>query len=84
VGGEEKIEFQKKKNWSLRSGKQRKLGRGQGENKVERKNGDQGLGFRVPLKSWGWVGVHLVGFVMFWPTVEKLLNIEHCFHWKFI
>jgi len=37
----------------LRSGKQRKLGRGQGENKVERKNGDQGLGFRVPLKSWG-------------------------------
>jgi hypothetical protein len=30
----------------------------------------------VPLKSLGWVGVHFVGSIMFWPKVEKLVNIE--------
>jgi hypothetical protein len=28
------------------------------------------------LESPWWVGVHQVGFIIFWPTMEKLLNIE--------
>ncbi len=30
----------------------------------------------VLLESPWWVGVHQVGFIIFWPTMEKLLNIE--------
>jgi hypothetical protein len=41
-------------------------------------------GLLVPLESPQWLGVHQVGFIMFQPAVEKLLNIEHFFHWKFI
>ncbi len=33
----------------------------------------------VPLESTQRVGVHWVGFVMFQPTLEKLLNIEPFF-----
>jgi hypothetical protein len=28
--------------------------------------------------------VHPIGFIMLQPTMEKLLNIEQFFHWKFI
>jgi hypothetical protein len=41
-------------------------------------------GLLVPLESPQWLGVHQVGFIMFQPAVEKLLKIEHFFHWKFI
>jgi hypothetical protein len=33
----------------------------------------------VLLESPQWVGVHWVGFIMFQPTMEKLLNIEQIF-----
>jgi hypothetical protein len=31
------------------------------------------------FKSLWWARVHLVGFIMFWPTMEKSLNIEQIF-----
>jgi hypothetical protein len=34
------------------------------------------------LESLQWVGVDQVGFIMFQPMVEKLLNIEQFFHWN--
>ncbi len=30
------------------------------------------------MSEYGW-GVHWVGFLMFWPMVKKLLNIEFYF-----
>ncbi len=33
----------------------------------------------VHLESAQWVMVHLVGFIMFQPIVEKLLNVEKVF-----
>jgi len=30
----------------------------------------------VSLESSQWGRVHQVGFIMFWPTMEKLLNFE--------
>jgi len=39
----------------------------------------------ITLESLRWVGVHRVGFIIFQPIVEKLLNIEQfVFHWKFL
>jgi len=32
--------------------------------------------FLVSLESLWWIGVHGIGLIMFWPMVEKLLNIE--------
>jgi len=36
----------------------------------------------ISLESPQWVGVHQVGFIIFWHLVEKLLHIEH-FQLKF-
>jgi hypothetical protein len=36
------------------------------------------------LESSQWVGVHWVGFIMFLPTMNKLLIIEQNFYWKSI
>ncbi len=40
--------------------------------------------FLVLLRNpqWGWM--HEVSFIMFWPTMQKLFNIEQFFHWKII
>jgi len=38
----------------------------------------------VPLKIPQWVGMKEVNFIMFFPIVEKLLNIEQCLDSKFI
>jgi hypothetical protein len=35
----------------------------------------------VLLEDPQWVGVHQIGFKMFQPTMEKLLNIEQKIHW---
>jgi len=35
----------------------------------------------VLLEGPQWVGVHQIGFKMFQPIVEKLLNIEQKNHW---
>jgi hypothetical protein len=34
----------------------------------------------VPLESPWWIGVHQLGFIMFGPMVEELLNIEQKFY----
>ncbi len=36
------------------------------------------------FKSLWWARVHLVGFIMFWSTMEKSLNIEQIFIENFI
>jgi hypothetical protein len=33
-------------------------------------------------KSHWWARVHQIGFIMFQPTMEKLLNIEKKIHWN--
>ncbi len=32
--------------------------------------------FLVTLESFQWIGVNQVGFIVFWPTLNKILNIE--------
>jgi hypothetical protein len=36
----------------------------------------------VPLESLPLTGLHQVGFIMFRPPGQKLLNIEQLFHWN--
>jgi hypothetical protein len=36
----------------------------------------------ITLESLGWVGLHQVGFIIFQPIMEKLLNIEQFFSLK--
>jgi hypothetical protein len=40
--------------------------------------------FLVPLESPWWVKVCWVRFIMFQPMMDKVLNIEQIFQWKFI
>jgi hypothetical protein len=38
----------------------------------------------VPPENPWWIQVHEVGFIMFWPMVKKLLNIEQKIHNNYI